>query len=42
MVAGLAQDIKTRSESPEEALLDWDMNNRLEALNNEELERVGQ
>lgn len=38
VVAGLAQDIKTRSESPEEALLDWDMNNRLDGLNNDELE----
>jgi hypothetical protein len=38
VVAGLAKDLKT--DSSEEAVLDWDLNNRFEALTSEELERV--
>jgi hypothetical protein len=38
VVAGLARDLKT--DSPVEAVLDWDLNNRFETLTNAELEQI--
>ena len=38
VVAGLARDLKT--DSPVEAVLDWDLNNRFESLTNDELEQI--
>lgn len=40
VVAGLARDIRTRNESPVEAMVDWDLNNNLDGLTTEELEKM--